>query len=186
MIPEAPLVRALARKGFEPLTRRADTLRLARRAEDRHDHVKLELAPAAWWRRLARRPRDVVDIVVGVIWPIGEQAFSRPVPAEPPIPQQAHAATGFASLCRGDVDVATAAAALDDWFRRLEDPAVALENGAVSEPIRRLEFAVVTGNRAVGLAAAERARAAAGELSSARRGTFLERIDLAEARLPKP
>ncbi|MBY5163524.1 hypothetical protein [Salsipaludibacter albus] len=184
MIPETPLVAALARKGFTPTSRRAESQRLVRRADDRHDHVLLELAPASWLLRLARRPRSVVDIVTGVVWPIGEQAFARPVPAEPPVPQQVHAATGFSSLCEAEVDPATAAAAVDDWCRRLEEPLVALRVGAISEPIRRLEFAVVTSQSAIGREAAEAARRAAEQLPPARREREQARIDLALDRLP--
>ncbi len=184
MIPEGALVAALERKGFAAASRRADAQRLVRRADDRHDHVRLELVPASWWRRMARRPRGVVDVLAGVVWPIGEQAFARPVPAEPPVPQQVHAATGFRALCTAGVDPATVAAAVDDWCRRLEEPLDALRVGAISEPVRRLEFAVITLQGELGRAAAREAREAAEQLPPARREREQRRIDLAVERLP--
>lgn len=181
------LLAALERKGFEEVdARTGGRRRSVRREEGRHDHVRLTLAPARWWSRLARRPRVVEQVVVGIVWPIGEMAFSRPVPDLPMLPQQAHAVTSFDRLVVDrPTDVATIAAAVDDWCRRLEDPAHALALGAIREPVVRLEFAVVTTNREVGLAAAEQARTDARELEPAPRRTALHRIELAEQRLPK-
>jgi len=177
---------ALARKGFEPADGPGSTQRLVRRHADRHDHVAIVPAGPGWVRRLLRRPRTIDEVVAGVVWPIGEMAFSRSVPTLPVLPQQAHAATGFTRLVGPDpTDVATLAAAVDDWCRRLEDPKTALRNGAITEPVRRLEFAVITNQRELGTEAAEAARVEARELPPAPRRQAMKRIELAEARLPR-
>lgn len=179
------LVTSLGRKGFEVLAREGAMVRLARREEGRHDHVAITRTPTGWRRRLARRPRTVDTIFVGIVWPIGEMAFSRPVPPLPVLPHQVHASTSFTSLVGSEVsDVATVAAAIDDWCRRLDDPGRALEVGAIDEAVRRLEFAVVTSRRDVGEAAAEQATVDARALPPATRRQALKRIELARARLP--
>ncbi len=180
------LAASLARKGFEAADASGSTRRLVRRQADRHDHVAIILAGPGWVGRLLRRPQALEEVVVGVVWPIGEMAFSRPVPPMPVLPQQAHAATSFARLLgREPTDVATLAAAVDDWCRRMEDPTTALATGAIAEPVRRLEFAVITSQRGLGLEAAEAARVEARELPPQPRRQAMKRIDLAEARLPK-
>ncbi len=179
------LVPSLERKGFTMADRGGATRRLVRRTDDRHDHVELRLGSASLLTRLARRPRVVHEVVAGVVWPIGEMAFSRSVPERPLLPQQAHAVTSFESLVQADpADPAALAAALDDWCRRLEDPAQALEVGAITDAVRRLEFAVIASRGDLGRRAAEHARADARDLPAAPRRQAMKRIDLAEQRLP--
>lgn len=177
---------ALARKGFDEADARGGAARVVRRHEGRHDHVVLTLSRKPWWRRLARQPRSVEEVLVGVLWPIGEMAFSRSVPPLPMVPQQVHATTNFTALVDAHpTDPATIAAVVDDWCRRLEDPGHALRVGAIEDPIRRLEFAVVTGDAERGRDAADAARADVKSLPPAPRTQALKRIDLAEGRLPR-
>lgn len=177
---------ALTRKGFEDGDRRGRAMRMVRRQSDRHDHVVMTTPPRSWWRRLARQPRIVNEVLVGVLWPIGETAFSRRVEPTPLLPHQVHAATNLAPLVQASPpDPATVAAAADDWCRRLEDPAHALRIGAIHESIVRLEFATILADGDRGREALADARADVDLLPRGQQGRATTRVDIAERRLPE-
>lgn len=178
------LVTLLGGVGFEILASRHDQVRLARAQPHpaRVDHVRIDLVRLVWLARMLGQPRNVAGVAVGIIYPIAEQAFARPVPPQPLLPDQVHVATSAAELV-SDGEQQTLATAIDAWLKSLPRPVDALEAGLVNDPLRRLEFAVLATDRRVGEEAARAARAHLEDVAPSRRRQVLRRIELAEQRL---
>ncbi|HKJ54599.1 MAG TPA: hypothetical protein VJ978_01300 [Nitriliruptoraceae bacterium] len=179
------LAGALGAEGFEVVSSRRGRVHLSRRVGHRDDHVVLEPASRGLVGLLPWRRHRVCAVVVGQVWRLVEQAFSRPVPAVPTLPSQVHVASRFdPSTHSDDGDVTRLVGAIVSWCDARATPADVLARGEPDDPVLRLEFAVVARDHAVGQAAAAEARAGVSALEPARRRMVTRRIDLAEDRLP--
>lgn len=186
MLPSsAALAEALGAEGFEVASSRRGRVHLRRRVGHRDDHVVLEPASRGLVGLLPWRRHGVGAVVVGQVWRLVEQAFSRPVPSVPAVPSQVHLASRFDPASHAAAgDVSRLVRAIVSWCDARATPADVLARGQPDDPVLRLEFAVVARDHAAGQAPAAEARAAASALAPARRLTVTRRIDLAEARLP--
>lgn len=178
------LVVALQHEGFQPVDRSRDGVHLCRRVGHRDDHVLVQAAATGLVGRVLQRQRVVTDVRVGQVWRLVEQAFNRPVPVTPRIPDQVHVATDLAPLLAQEPTDVEVAAVVDAWCARTPTPADVLAAHRLTDPVLRLEFAVVARDRAVGRDAADEARRTGGRLRGSRRRAMRTHVDLAEARLP--
>lgn len=177
------LVKELRDHGFVEVDHRGANLHLRRTVGHRDDHVRVEVDGAGWLGRLSGRRPVVRRVLLGQVWQLVEQSFSRPVPATPAIPDDVHVAVDLANLVPGGRATPDAARAVVEWMNQATSPAAVLEADRVDDAVLAVEFAAVARDRERGEVAARQATTMLATMQGGQR-SLARRLEVAVDRLP--